>query len=203
MKKRIFIPVSISFAILNTFLFSLTIMGLCAQIYCIKIYGFRHHDILSCIGILFILYESIRVLFLGKIHIKEKEIKVYSDLQPKSLRIQFKTVINYTDIKSIKIIDSTKNSKNKYAKVGKRSYSGIYKYLEFTLNNGRKKRIIINFYRKKQVIKLLSYISINMQYYNNQNLLDIDEIMKDWFIYSKTTKRKKKTTNDNDNVDKQ
>ena len=57
------------------------------------------------------------------------------------------------------------------------------KYLEFTLIDDKKERICINYYTKKQIIKMLKYINQNMQIAKNPNILNVEEIMQDWYSY--------------------
>ncbi len=200
MKRRIFIPISISFAIFNVFFFSFAALGIFAITYSIKVnHGVRMDCIIAGFAVIFFLFSSINFTLKGKIHLREKDIKVHNEFLPKSMRTQFKTSIEYAQIKSIKIIDSTRNSKNQYIKFYNIKANPISKYLEFTLVNNREKRILINFYRKKQIIKILTYISINMQYYGNENILVIDDIMKDWYVYL-PNKKKNKNYKDAENI---
>lgn len=190
MKKRIFIPVSLGFALLNIFFWGLTLLII--VIFILDQLGIDPTNIewgileyfLISFGILFLLYTSVRFLFCFKIHLRKNDIATFGDGLPKFEKIQYKCIVNYKDIQSIAIVASDKNSKNQSIQLAWVSSSMPKKYLEFTLQNVKKKqRICINYYNKKQVIKMLKYINENMQEVGNENKLNIDEIMQDWYIY--------------------
>lgn len=188
-KKRVFIPNSIGFVLLNTMFLSLTILCLITFIlpFCGIVLSNRewlfHEDVLFVLAIVFLLYASIRFLLCFRIHLRKSNIITYGDGLPKFEKIQYKTIVDYVNIKNIAIVASDKNSKNKRIQLKWISGTIPKKYLEFTLMNDKKERICINYYTKKQIIKMLTYISINMKECKNQNSLNIDEIMKDWYSY--------------------
>ena len=190
MKKRIFIPVSVGFALLNIFFGGLTI--LCLLIFILPFFGIFlttqewqvYENIIFIIAILFLSYTSIRFLLCFKIHLRQNDIITFGDGLPKFEKIQYRCSVNYKDIQSIAIVASEKNSKNQSIQLAWVSSSMGKKYLEFTLLNSKKKqRMCINYYNKKQIIKMLKYIDENMQEVGNENKLNIDEIMQDWYIY--------------------
>ena len=189
MKKRIFIPVSISFILLNLFFWGLTILtSVLFVLDQLKIVnaeiswnGIKYF--LISIAILFLTYTSIRFLFSLKIHLRKEDIATFGDGLPKFEKIQYKCFVKYKDIKNISILASEKNSKNKRIQLKWVSSSMPKKYLEFTLINGKKERMCINYYTKKQIIKMLNYINSNMQLAGNENALNISEIMQDWYSY--------------------
>ncbi len=187
MKKRIFIPLSVGFALVNLFLWALTVAVVYAFIAWLmgEVPGVDSRDApIIVLGIIFLLYSSIRYLLCVKIHLRQNDIITFGDGLPKFEKIQYKCTVNYKDIQSIAIIASEKNSKNQSIQLAWVSSSMPKKYLEFTLQNVKKKRrICINYYNKKQVIKMLKYIDENMQEVGNENKLDIDKIMQDWYIY--------------------
>ena len=190
MKKRIFIPASVGFALLNIFFWGLTI--LCLLIFILPFFGIPlttqewqiHENILFIIAIIFLSYTSVRFFLCFKIHLRQNDIITFGDGLPKFEKIQYKCTVNYKDIQSIAIVASEKNSKNQNIQLAWVSSSMGKKYLEFTLLNSKKKqRMCINYYNKKQIIKMLNYINKNMQESGNENKLNIDEIMQDWYVY--------------------
>ena len=187
MKKRIFIPVSVGFALLNIFFWGLTIAILASFILWLmgKIPGVEPITAtFVLLAIIFLLYTSIRFLLCFKIHLRQNDIITFGDGLPKFEKIQYRCTVNYKDIQSIAIVASEKNSKNQSIQLAWVSSSMGKKYLEFTLLNSKKKqRMCINYYNKKQIIKMLKYIDENMQEVGNENKLNIDEIMQDWYIY--------------------
>ena len=187
MKKRIFIPVSVGFAFLNIFFGGLTIAILASFILWLmgKIPGVEPITApFVVLAIIFLLYTSIRFLLCFKIHLRQNDVITFGDGLPKFEKIQYRCTVNYKDIQSIAIVASEKNSKNQSIQLAWVSSSMGKKYLEFTLLNSKKKqRMCINYYNKKQIIKMLKYIDENMQEVGNENKLNIDEIMQDWYIY--------------------
>ena len=214
MKKRIFIPISICFILLNLFFLSLFILIL---IYFILdkigivetgISWTPLEYILIFIALIFLLYTFIRFMLAFKIHLRKDSVTTFGDGLPKFEKIQYKCFVNYIDIQNIAIIASEKNSKNQRIQLRWISSSTPKKYLEFTLINGKKSRMCINYYTKKQITKMLNYINSNMQLSGNENSLNVKEIMKDWYSYGGYNRedlkikrgekiRKKKSKNNN------
>ena len=219
MKKRIFIPCSIGFLLLETFLLALSIIMLI--IFILPYFGIDlsskswelYEDILFAIAIIFLLYSSIRFLLAFKIHLRKEDIATFGDGLPKFEKIQYKCFVKYTDIQNIAIVASEKNSKNHRIQLRFVSSSMPKKYLEFTLINGKKNRMCINYYTKKQITKMLNYINLNMQLAGNENSLNVEEIMKDWYSYGgynredlkikrgEKIRKKSKISINNDNID--
>ena len=187
MKKRIFIPISISFIIINIILWGITLLGISMMLWDILDPPENGRPLivylLVGLGIIFVFYSSIRFLLGLKISLREKEIYTYGDMMMKFEKVQYKCSIKYVDIQNIAIIASTKNSKNQQIPARSFSISMPIKYMEFLLINGDKQRIAINYYTKKQIIKMLGYINTNMQFTGSGNALNIDEIMKDWYTF--------------------
>ena len=133
---------------------------------------------------LFLGFSAFRVWFDCIVFVNKKCIRKNSDLLPKFEKIQFKCSINYNDIESVAIVASEKNSKNRRIS----SLAGVSanmpkKYLVFQLINGKKARLFINYFTKKQIVKMLNLVNHNMQQVQNPNTLNIDEIMQDWYTY--------------------
>ncbi len=189
MKKRIFIPISISFILLNSLFCGLN----CLIITCFILdklnivttninWSPLEYSLLA-ISIGFLTYTSIRFLLGFKIHLRKEDIATFGDGLPKFEKIQYKCFVKYIDIKNINIVASEKNSKNKKINLKWISSSMPKKYLEFTLIDDKKELICINYYTKKQIIKMLKYINQNMQIAKNPNILNVEEIMQDWYSY--------------------
>ena len=186
MKKRIFIPLSVGFILLNLFLEALTVGAIILFVLGIvdPLPNTNGVDVVFIlIAMIFLAYSSIRILLSFKIHLRRLDIATFGDGLPKFEKIQHKCSINYEEIKNIAIIASENDSKNHRIQFRWVSSSMAKKYLEFTLINEKKERMCINYYTKKQIIKMLNYINMNMQYVGNINSLDIEEIMKDWYSY--------------------
>lgn len=189
MRKRIFIPYSIGFILLNLLFYGLDCLIIVFfilnkfNLISTNIIWTPLEYILIFIGIIFLTYTAIRFLLAVKIHLRKNDIATFGDGLPKFEKIQYKCFVKYTDIQNIAIVASEKNSKNQRIQLRWVSSSMPKKYLEFTLINGKKSRMCINYYTKKQITKMLNYINLNMQLAGNENILNIDEIMKDWYSY--------------------
>ncbi len=198
MKKRVFVPHSIGFILLNCFFWGLSILYLTISI--LPLCGVEipslhlqpHEHVIFVLAIIFLLYTSIRFLLCFKIHLRKEDIYTFGDMLPKFEKIQYKCKIKYIDIQNISIIASEKNSKNKKIQLKWVSSSMPKKYLEFTLVNNKKERMCINHYTKNQVRKLLTFISFNMVESKCKNSLDVNEIMKSWYAYNPPKKEKHK-----------
>ncbi len=148
MKKRIFIPVSIGFILLNLFFWGLTILISGAfildqlQIVDAEMSWNPMKYFLISLAILFLLYTSIRFLLCVKIHLRKNDIATFGDGLPKSEKVQYKCIINYLDIKNVAIVASEKNSRNKKIDLRWVSSSMPKKYLEFTLINDKKQDFV-------------------------------------------------------------
>lgn len=132
--------------------------------------------------LIFLIYEIIRLSFSGRICFKNEFIFVPSDWFDVNNRIQYKCIINYKDIKSIKIIASANNSKNERIAF-RLSILSIKKYFEITTYDDTVNRICINHYTKKQIIKILNEINLRIKDFNNSTVINIDEVMKDWYSF--------------------
>lgn len=56
-------------------------------------------------------------------------------------------------------------------------------------NERKKERVCINYYTKSQIIKMLNYINENMKTVGNENTLNIEEIMNNWYSHDKNNKK--------------
>lgn len=188
MKKRIFIPYSFVYILLQLFFCALLVLlvvvfiqGLTGEIE-LSVEDYIKNIFVFPVGIAFLSFTVYRFVYGFTIVLKTDYIFKGSDLLPKYERIQYKCTIAYNDIKNISIVASEKNSKNQ--RIKSTSILSIpKKYLEFTLISGKIERICIHYYTKRQIIKLLNFINMNMKQVNNPNVLLIDEIMKDWYTF--------------------
>lgn len=179
MKKRIFLPLTISHIL--TILIPGSMLIVCviglvfsyidssAEVEGIALIGYY-------LGIPFLSYSTIRLVLAPKVSLRNDYIYKNGDGLTKVDKIQYRCKVYYKDINNIEIVASTNNSKNQSV-----LNAAIIKYLEFTLQDGQKERMIINFYRKKQIIKMLNMIKYNMQVVGNNAELDIDKIMESWY----------------------
>ena len=140
------------------------------------------------IGIIFFAYELFVMVFSYKIHITDTMIYTYGDKFSKLEKVQYKCKISFQDIQDIQIVASPKNSKNKQISYWVASFVHK-KFLEFTLTNGKKERICINHYTKKQVLKILNYILIYISQIENVDL-NVQKIMQNWYTYDGYKKKK-------------
>lgn len=181
MKKKIFIPHSVPFIGLLLFLVIILVLGIDILIYCLIN---RYVDfIFAAVVIIFSLYEAIRITLATKISLRQDTIFKCGDGLPKFEKVQYKCEVKYNDIQNIAIVASEKDSRNKRIRLAWASSIMPKKYLEFTLNNEQKIRMCIQYYTKKQIIKMLNLISFNMKAGQNENVLDIDMVMQDWYSY--------------------
>lgn len=198
MKRKIFIPHSIGFILLNCFLWGLSALYIVVFII-LPICGIELSStplevqdyIILIVGISFLLYSSIRFLLALKIHMRKDSIYTFGDMLPKFEKVQYKTSVKYKDIVNVKIISDEKNSKNKKIAFKWLSSAVPKKYIEIYLVDDTKERICINYYTKSQVTKLLNTLNDNMIAVGNVNLLNVNEILESWYTTNKYNKSKK------------
>lgn len=181
---KTFVPCSIGFLLLNVFLWGLS-LGLLLMIIlvCCKVIDFgTTFDYSVCIVLaladMYLLFVTINFSFGFIIHLRNEDVYTHGDFYPKFIKFQYKCSANYKDIESAKIVFASLNSKKEKIYTGYRSPT--FKFLELTLNNGRKRRFTINYYSKKQFLKMLNIINYNMRVSGNTDVLNIDEIMMEW-----------------------
>ena len=212
MKKRIFIPHSFGFILLNIFcvaisifiFFTLFLTALGINLFKIE-FEYNFIQIIAIlIGTPILIFQTIRFILALKISFKDEYLITYGDMLPKREKVQYKTIVVYNEIESIQILPSEKDSRNRRIQTMWISSLAPKKYLEFTLINKKKKsRMCINYYTKSQVIKILNCINNNMAVSGNVNRLNIDEIMEDWYCidvpkrYYKKLKEKNIDSNKN------
>lgn len=156
MKKRFFqLHIIYIFLILLIFLFAL--IGL----YSLYIGIVEKFTFLIIFGLIFFSMISINIFMSAYYHITFTEDHIYisGELLSRSERTQFRDLIEYKEISDIKVVIDTKNSKNKPFPWYVSSRYTPRTYFEFTLNNGKRKRMYIMFFSKKQRIKMVDIIN--------------------------------------------
>lgn len=183
-----FIPNSIPIWSIRIFFLSISITELCCSIYLFVV------DYITLLWLIIFLLVSIMaicemiVYFSYNIKIFEQAIYTKGEFRLfKSDRIQYKIQINYTDIEDIKIISSTRNSKNQVLHINLIA-SPISKFLEFKIKSGKLKRVWINFFTKIQVERLLKTLIDRIKSVNPETQLSVEKIMEDWYAYPKNAK---------------
>lgn len=193
MKKRVFIPHSIGFILLNILFWGLTSFGISMIVgyFCgvETLFEQTYENILFVFATIFLLCTSIRFLLCLKISLRKDDIYTFGDLLPKFEKVQYKCRVKYSEIQNISLIISNKDSKNQDIQLRWTSSNVQKKYLEFTLMNEKKERVCINYYTKSQIIKMLNYINENMKTVGNENTLNIEEIMNNWYSHDKNNKK--------------
>ena len=186
MKK--FIPNSIPIWSIRIFflLFSITILVCSISLFIVDYITLLWFIIFTIFSIVLI-YDSL-TWFSYKICLFDEKIYTKCHLTLfKSDRIQYKTLINYADIEDVKIISSTRNSKNQVLHINLIA-SPISKFLEFKTKSGKLKRIWINFFTKKQIERLLNALIDRIKSVNPETQLSVEKIMEDWYAYPKNAK---------------
>jgi len=145
---------------------------------------FDYNPILFSFGLIaFILefvFEIIKFIK-TKISLTSEYITTPNSFSLNTSKVQVYEKIYFKEIKNIRIISSRHDSLGKPLQTGT-LYSNTYKkYLEFTLHNNTKKRILIDHYTKKQILTILDYLSKYL-------LIDVNEIMKNWYVTYKEMK---------------
>ena len=97
----------------------------------------------------------------------ENHIYVPCDWRIKRNRQQHKVKVEYENIIDVSFMRSTKSSKNK--PIQEESLNPFYhQYMVLHLKNGRKERIKIDFYSKKQKVKILEELRKRLEYCGNK-----------------------------------
>ena len=169
--KKSYYRNSIVFYILIAFMLIMPISAL----YLIIFHTLKIWEYILCI-IAIVIFSCILFKWISyRIVLYKEYIYVNNDALLKINRIQFKTSIKYNDIVDIQLDSSTTNS-HKQTIRGKIS---VNKYLVFTLQNGRHKRICVNMFAKKQVLKLSQDIATRSNIELSEKFInDINKIIK-------------------------
>ena len=107
--------------------------------------------------------------------LKEDCIYVPDDWMPKNEKIQFKTMIKYSEIKSLRIIKSQNNSNNKTITSISLSSHIAKTYFEFTCNDGRTERVFIMYFLNGQRASIINGIKARMLLAKNHAKIDSTE----------------------------
>ncbi len=177
-------PCSIGFILLNIFLWGLS-FGVLSMIVltCCKIIDFgTTFDYSGCIVLaiadIYLFFVTINFSFGFNLSLREKDVYTHGDFYPKFIKFQYKCSADYKDIISAKIVFTSLNSKRQKIFTG--YPSATFKFLELTLDSGRKRRFVVNYYTKRQFLKMLNIINYNIRMSGNNKVLNIDEILMDW-----------------------
>ncbi|MBO5954760.1 MAG: hypothetical protein J6Q13_02180, partial [Clostridia bacterium] len=175
--KKTFIRANCAWITLNL----LFLPALIGGIYLIIDYLVNHSSLeYLIVGILGTVMWSVGLILNNYYRIVVTETLIYctEDIaNTKVQRVQFKEEIKYQDIVKINIVGDTTNSKFKRIETFALKSNVIKKYFEFELIDGSKKRIWIDYYTRKQVIKILMIIIKNIKKFNDNSNLTLDEIM--------------------------
>lgn len=134
---------------------------------------------LMIFGTVFTLYTFVRFVHF-RIVFREESIFVPSDWQSPEYRIQYKTIIRYDEIEEIHMIRSTMNSLNKPITGLLLSSNVLKPYIEFTTKEGKKKRIFISYFTRRQRIKVIDEVKRRMLLVgNNRPINDTISIVND------------------------
>lgn len=118
---------------------------------------------------------SIVELLIYKISLYEDYVYVGKDYNIMLLRVQHKVILQYEEIANIDLDFSTTNSQQKSI----RGKTPLNRYLNFTLQNGKHKRICINYYSKKRVLNLVQEIANRSNIQLSEKLVeDINKLIK-------------------------
>lgn len=182
--KKSFFPHSFTWVLYLLFIATLTVGSIIMTIFALISSRINYLSLITgIIAFIFLSYQLYVMIVSYKINLDDKTIYSNGDKFQKIEKVQYKCSINFSEISDIKIISSSKNSLNKQIQLRWISSTLPKKYLEFTLFNGQKERIWINQYTKKQIIKLLNIIIINIKENKNTNNFILEDIMKDWYSY--------------------
>ncbi len=130
-------------------------------------------DVKDLIGMFICLVVALYMIlgyFLHRIVFNEEHVYVPHSFRPKKYRLQHTVKIKYTEIIDILFIRAIKNSKNKVV-VGEDTIPFYHQYMLITLRSGKKERILVDFFSKKQKRKILNELNKRMQ--NCGNIIDI------------------------------
>ena len=134
-----------------------------------------HSVLLFIVGYLSFLYFCWIVITINHnwIVFKEGYLYVPSDLRRVRNRRQHQVKVNYEEIENISFIRRTTNSKNKNIQ-DEQSNPFYHHYLVLFLKNGKKECFLVDYYTKKQKIKIMKEI-INRAMVHG-NYIDIAEV---------------------------
>lgn len=182
MKKKTFIQLHLSMIISNCFLLFLIGGSIISFISPFSSFTYKNLDRRTTLIIWF--FSLIVVVWIGItlnhhwITFNTDHIYVPFDWRIKRNRQQYRVEVKYEDIMDVSFIRSTKSSKN--TTIQEESSKPTYhQYMVLLLKNGRKERIKIDWYSKKQKVKILEELKKRLEYCgNNIDLTQAQEILK-------------------------
>ena len=111
--------------------------------------------------------QIIRAIYI-RIIFYDDYIHAVGDLLPKAAKIQFEDKIEYSQIASVRVISSSKNSRKEYIEARANNSNTPKTYFEFALKNGKTSWIFIFYYSKKQRKEMIDIINqktgLNLNY---------------------------------------
>lgn len=182
MKKKTFIQLHLSMFISNCFLLFLVGGSIISFISPFSSFTYKNLDRRTTLIIWF--FSLIVVVWIGItlnhhwITFNTDHIYVPFDWRIKRNRQQYRVEVKYEDIMDVSFIRSTKSSKNTTIQE-ESSKPRYHQYMVLLLKNGRKERIMIDWYSKKQKVKILEELKKRLEYCgNNIDLTQAQEILK-------------------------
>lgn len=167
MKNKIFFQLNPFWQIACLFCLGIVVIG-SYSIISVCVNNFFEFDFINLIpiaiaslSVLFCLYTFIRFEHLNIIF-KDQFFYIPDDWMWKRDKIQFKTVVEYSQIIDIKLIRSPFNSKGKRIESSLPSSGVLKPYIEIISKNDKKKRICVMYFTKSQRIKIIDEIKIRM-----------------------------------------
>lgn len=167
MQKK-FLQLHLGFIFLQLFISIFLVSGIA-----IFVYGSRLCNwFIILVGVIWSLFIGYQMYIMCSyiIIFDDEVIKTNGDRQPKLNKIQYGITIKYEDILNIKVISSSKDSKNETIKAKMLSKMAPKTYFEISTKDGRKERLFILYFSNKQRKKMLILIKDRAK--NNNNNLD-------------------------------
>ncbi len=178
MKKKTFIQLHLSMIFINCFFLFLVSCSIIVRIKYPLMGDYTYKNFNEITTLILWYFSLLIVIWIGIkenhhwIVFKEKEIYVPNDLRLRCNKRQFKVVVRYDDILDISFITSRKNSKGKTIRdESSQPFAPSHHYLVIQKKNNRKERILLDYYSKKQKIKILEELERRLKY--SKNLIDL------------------------------
>lgn len=149
--------------------------------------------------VVFLIFEIMAILIFilffrlenYNIYINDNVVFMKDDRCRKNEKIQFKTVVNIKDIKSIDIIWTPKNSKQNGTPVGTIGKMLPKAYISFTSIDGKINNMFILYMSKNTLKHLIDDIKYLMVKNNNMNVIEDTENLLSKFTLQLSLRRKK------------
>lgn len=184
MKKKTFIQLHVTMILINCFFLIIVSAAIIVRIKYSLISDYTYKN-LNKITTLILWYFSLLIVIWGGITynrhwitFRENHIYVPSDWRIKNNRQQHRVMVRYHDIVDISFIRDTKSSTNKTIQV--ENLNPLYhQYMVLHLRNKRKEKIKIDWYSKKQKVKILEELKRRLEHCgNNVDLAQAQAMLK-------------------------